>query len=632
MYHDDNGSEGPRGTFEIYRAEADSLFKQGEYRKSIESYTLALELTPGEKNCLVARSKCYLQLGDMQSALNDAEASLQEDKDYHKGIFQKAQALYYQGDFEMALVFYHRGHKLRPELHEFRLGIQKGQEAIDNSVGCKSTKVTFRQNKSRQSQPARKKGLGKSITARSRKSDWSLECVCSSLLSTASTNCDSVSTSNLSAPTKKPANLTNTYNTKAPDTVKLTTEGDLSYFEQMQDDTSKTTKQRTPPGSEKTIKQLLGELYGDRQYLEKLLKETDPQSEMGKTISTLVTEGLSYLDTRSDFWRQQKPMYARRHDRLMQRRKREVSSNKVSPNDYIIKELEKIDDAHVEGRYTEALRRSEKCMATVQKFSEEDVPNKTEVIANLNSCLGNAYLELGDYGKSLASHEMDLQIGETNDLGEAVSRALDNIGRVHARKGDFSNAIQVWERKLPMSKSPLENTWLFHEIGRCHLEIGNFSEAKNYGVQSETAAVDAGDTMWHLQASVLTGQAEEDLNTKIIIEQVKQAENENNINANQPPSQSPDKPASPVKSSSPVKEPAKTPVQETKPEETTKDEEPPKKEDTPKTTSRTESPAENKPTATTPSGDKAEESVEDKPVEKAEDSGDTKSQEQTGES
>jgi hypothetical protein len=37
----------------------------------------------------------------------------------------------------MALVFYHRGHKLRPELQEFRLGIQKAQEAIDNSVGCK---------------------------------------------------------------------------------------------------------------------------------------------------------------------------------------------------------------------------------------------------------------------------------------------------------------------------------------------------------------------------------------------------------------------------------------------------------------------------------------------------------------
>ena len=56
---------------------------------------------------------------------------------FKQGVYQKAQALYYQGDFEMALVFYHRGHKLRPELHEFRLGIQKAQEAIDNSVGCK---------------------------------------------------------------------------------------------------------------------------------------------------------------------------------------------------------------------------------------------------------------------------------------------------------------------------------------------------------------------------------------------------------------------------------------------------------------------------------------------------------------
>lgn len=54
-----------------------------------------------------------------------------------QGLFQKAEALYQMGDFEMALVFYHRGNKLRPELQEFRLGIQKAQEAIDNSIGSK---------------------------------------------------------------------------------------------------------------------------------------------------------------------------------------------------------------------------------------------------------------------------------------------------------------------------------------------------------------------------------------------------------------------------------------------------------------------------------------------------------------
>lgn len=59
-----------------------------------------------------------------------------------------------------------------------------------------------------------------------------------------------------------------------------------------------------------------------------------------------------------------------------------------------------------------------------------------------------------------------------------------------------------------MSKSPLESTWLYHEIGRCYLELGEYAEAKKYGEQSETAAVEAEDQMWQLQASVLTAQAE----------------------------------------------------------------------------------------------------------------------------
>ena len=44
----------------------------------------ALEFQPEDKSCLVARSKCYLQLGELSAALQDAEASLKEDKKYHK--------------------------------------------------------------------------------------------------------------------------------------------------------------------------------------------------------------------------------------------------------------------------------------------------------------------------------------------------------------------------------------------------------------------------------------------------------------------------------------------------------------------------------------------------------------------
>lgn len=65
-----------------------------------------------------------------------------------------------------------------------------------------------------------------------------------------------------------------------------------------------------------------------------------------------------------------------------------------------------------------------------------------------------------------------------------------------------------WEEKLPLSKSALESTWLFHEIGRCHLEMGKFTEAKDYGEKSMAAAEEAKDNVWKLNASVLIAQAD----------------------------------------------------------------------------------------------------------------------------
>lgn len=52
-----------------------------------------------------------------------------------KGLYQKAEALYHMGEFEFALMFYHKGQKLRPQFEEFRLGIQKATKAIEDTIG-----------------------------------------------------------------------------------------------------------------------------------------------------------------------------------------------------------------------------------------------------------------------------------------------------------------------------------------------------------------------------------------------------------------------------------------------------------------------------------------------------------------
>ncbi|XP_051995993.1 outer dynein arm-docking complex subunit 4-like isoform X2 [Xyrauchen texanus] len=426
----ENGEQGPKSTFTTYMAEGDQLFNKGEYVKAVESFSAALSLQPGDKTCLVARSRCYVKLGDAESALKDAEASLKDGKDFFKGLYQKAEALYTMGNFEFALVYYHRGHKLRPELQEFRLGIQKAREAIDNSVG-------------------------------------------------------------------------------SPFTVRLETNGDLNFFQKSDGKELRQHGQKMSR-SERTAKQFLGELYSDRKYLEKLLQDEDlikSKIRTGERVQDLIIGCISYLDTRTEFWRQQKPMYARQQDRK-RKQHRALHNPPSDPTCYVLTSLEEIDTALSAGNAESSLKKARELMKTVQGWTEEVLPNKTEVLGNLHSCIGNALMDLGKMDEALKHHEKDLELAKQGNLTDSKSRALDNIGRVYARIGKFHQAIEVWEEKVPLACGGLEKAWLFHEIGRCYLELKHYAEARDYGSRSLTAADDISDDKWQLNASVLVAQAE----------------------------------------------------------------------------------------------------------------------------
>lgn len=65
-----------------------------------------------------------------------------------------------------------------------------------------------------------------------------------------------------------------------------------------------------------------------------------------------------------------------------------------------------------------------------------------------------------------------------------------------------------WEEKIPLAKSSLEKTWLFHEIGRCYLELNKAEAAQTYGQMSLQSADEEGNVEWQLHAYVLIAQAQ----------------------------------------------------------------------------------------------------------------------------
>ena len=98
----------------------------------------ALELHPNHRGALVARSQCYLKLGNATLALRDAEMSFDNDeRTFVTGLLQYAESLYSLGRFEQALIAYHRGLRLRRDMEEFRIGVQKCQDAIKRAIGSK---------------------------------------------------------------------------------------------------------------------------------------------------------------------------------------------------------------------------------------------------------------------------------------------------------------------------------------------------------------------------------------------------------------------------------------------------------------------------------------------------------------
>ncbi|XP_057173717.1 outer dynein arm-docking complex subunit 4 isoform X3 [Ursus arctos] len=353
------------------------------------------------------------------------------------------------GDFEFALVFYHRGYKLRPD-REFKVGIQKAQEAINNSVG-------------------------------------------------------------------------------SPSSIKLENKGDLSFLSKQAESMKaqqkphpmrhllhhpkRESKRKGSLKSEKIVRQLLGELYVDKEYLEKLLLDEDlikGTVKHGLTVEDLIMTGINYLDTRSNFWRQQKPIYARERDRKLMQEKwlRDRKRRPSQTAHYILKSLEDIDMLLTSGSADGSLQKAEKVLKKVLEWNKEEVPNKDELVGNLYSCIGNAQIELGQMVAALQSHRKDLEIAKEYDLPDAKSRALDNIGRVFARVGKYQQAIDTWEEKIPLAKTTLEKTWLFHEIGRCYLELDQAWQAQHYGEKSQQCAEEEGDIEWQLNASVLVAQAQ----------------------------------------------------------------------------------------------------------------------------
>lgn len=77
---------------EEYKNIGNQEFKEGNYEKAIENYTLAISIDPN--NCIYYsnRAGAFINKGDLEQGLKDAEKCLELDSKFIKGYLRKGLA------------------------------------------------------------------------------------------------------------------------------------------------------------------------------------------------------------------------------------------------------------------------------------------------------------------------------------------------------------------------------------------------------------------------------------------------------------------------------------------------------------------------------------------------------------
>ncbi|CAG7641536.1 unnamed protein product [Allacma fusca] len=457
----------PKSTFTTFMDEGVMHYRSGYYRKALYCFDRALELQPTHKAALVARSQCHLKLGDAASALRDAENSFEGNEVYIMGLYQYAEALYNLGLFEKALIAYHRGYRIR-KVETFRIGIQKSQEAIRRAIGDRSaTQIE------------------------------DLEQVLP-----------------LIEDLEALANLKQEHCCIRP----ATNESELLG--------RKAGSKLKPPSKARSrwvAREILGQMYFDKDYLTKFLHRPDIQSDQGSSqeLRSNATEALNYLEIREQFWRQQNPMYARKqglnfNNNMViqyeeQERERREASRRIkvdAAEGAVLKNISLIEHALSIGRAKDCQLECDRTLRQMKEISLQLLPRKPEFMCQVLHYKGLAFMKQKLYDNAAETFHQELNIATENKMTEVKARALDHTARAYALKGSYTDAAEIWESRMAMAKTSLERTYLFHEIGRCYLEMNKNEIAKYYGNQSLDEATKISDSIWMMNARILLGQVE----------------------------------------------------------------------------------------------------------------------------
>ncbi|CAF0937338.1 unnamed protein product [Didymodactylos carnosus] len=127
---------------------------------ALEGYSKALQDDPDNTRTYIDRSRVHLKMGNITQAQEDTNIALSLIEDNVKpkspivsyrspellsyyACIQKAEVLYANGEFELALMYFHRANKIKPQQPNCVEGIRKATEILECTICSPHAKLTI---------------------------------------------------------------------------------------------------------------------------------------------------------------------------------------------------------------------------------------------------------------------------------------------------------------------------------------------------------------------------------------------------------------------------------------------------------------------------------------------------------
>jgi tetratricopeptide (TPR) repeat protein len=340
----------------------------------------------------VSRSKCYMNLGRFDNAIEDADAALTLDTKYYKGFLQKAESLYACGKFEFALVYYYKGFLLRKDIQEFRRGIRKAKIAINESIEQDSLDEQLSKTNSFGNLVRQRANMIESIIPMSQDSNY-LSTTTPSLESSLNVARKGMAEASviLSKTAEHPP--VKVVEQKMAEMLKLPEKDIKSPLppHMTEDYPGKMgAKPVTDSVDKKKLnrKNLLGEFTADEKYLQDLLKDKTFKKDIDGTtkdskIYDLVESTLSYLEKRKQFWKHSNQAHDGRYNTVIKKSKTRPATASSCPPSMLSRP--KSAGSSFRSSVTPAAKRSQRpSTASATKKRQPQPPTRSNSSSNLS--------------------------------------------------------------------------------------------------------------------------------------------------------------------------------------------------------------------------------------------------------